>query len=310
MGFVWQLAVIQLEHSTVISGVALEGVPYHFEKNISPLKNLFALLKGYRIPVSNEVNLEVEIQGVKHSLKTNYKGDFNLILEELVTEIPKIYRKGETQPMEILQDYPVIFEKSESKFDVISDLDDTILVSHTANFFKRVATLAFVQPNKRRVINFSYQLYKFFDARGARFYYISKSESNLFKIISVIISKYDLPKGVLFLTSYLNLRQLFRPKKGKDFKINRIASILERTGDKKFIFVGDDSQRDMEIYADAVALFPNRILKIYIHRTHKNSSHRQKKQLEELMQSDIPVLYFGRNDDVFSEFEAIKTDLL
>ena len=36
MGYIWQLAVIQLESSTVISGVALDGVPYHFEKNISP----------------------------------------------------------------------------------------------------------------------------------------------------------------------------------------------------------------------------------------------------------------------------------
>ena len=262
------------------------------------------------MPVSKNVNLEIEFQGEKHAVQTNYKGDFSLTLEEIVSEIPKIYRQGETEPLEVLQEYPVIFEKNESKFDVISDLDDTILVSHTANFFKRIGTLAFVQPNKRRVINFSYQLYRFFKSEGARFYYISKSESNLFKVISVIISKYDLPKGVLFLTSYLNLRQLFKPKKGKDFKISRIASILERTGDKKFIFVGDDSQRDMEIYADAVERFPNRILKIYIHKTHKKSSSRQKKQLDELINSDIPVLYFSRNDDVFSEIESLKTDLL
>lgn len=173
-----------------------------------------------------------------------------------------------------------------------------------------MGTLAFVQPNKRKVINFSYQLYRFFDSQGARFYYISKSESNLFKIISVIISKYDLPKGVLLLTSYLNFRQLFKPKKGRNFKINRISSILEGTGDKKFFLVGDDSQRDMEIYADAVEKFPNRIIKIYIHKTHHRSSQRQKKQLNELMNSHIPVNYFRSNDDVYSEIESLKATLL
>lgn len=310
MRYIWQLSVVQLKASTIISGVALEGIPYHFEKEITPLKNLIALMKGYGVAVSKNQLLEIEISDQRHEVQTNYKGDFQIILEDIITEVPEMYAKGSTEPLPILQDYPIFFEKSTSKYDVISDLDDTILVSHTANFLKRVATLAFVQPNKRKVINFSYQLYKFFNSQGARFYYISKSESNLFKIISVIISKYDLPKGVLLLTSYLNFRQLFKPKKGRDFKINKIISILERTGDKKFFLVGDDSQRDIEIYADAVEKFPNRILKIYIHKTHHTSSQRQQKQLNELENGQIPVSYFRRNDDVFSEIETLKSTLL
>lgn len=121
MRYIWQLSVIQLEATTIISGVALEGVPYHFEKNITPIKNLFALMRGYGVPVSKNKKLEVEISNKRHAVETNYKGDFKLIVEGLVSELPKIHNEASKEPLPILQHYPILFEKSSSKYDVISD---------------------------------------------------------------------------------------------------------------------------------------------------------------------------------------------
>jgi phosphatidate phosphatase APP1 len=210
----------------------------------------------------------------------------------------KINISDSVNPLKILQVYPIVFQNTRSPFDVISDIDDTIVVSYTADFFKRIGTLALTAPNKRKTIDFTKKLFQEFEKQDARVFYVSKSESNLFGMISSFIEYNKLPKGQLFLTPYLKFSQLLNPKKKRNFKINHIRFIMENSITNSFVLLGDDSQRDMEIYLEIARKFPERILKIYIRQTKKKILLYQKRMWEKLKSTGIPAKYFNADSDV------------
>lgn len=211
--------------------------------------------------------------------------------------------------MRIVQNYPVIFKKKESPFGVISDIDDTIIVSYSTSFIKRIKVLAFSLPQKRKVVNFTQNLLSEFQKHGTDFLYISKSESNLFALLTTFIKHNKLPVGNLILTHYLTFSQLLSPKKGLNYKLNKIYFILKNTGTKQFVLFGDDSQKDMEVYSEIAEEFPERILKIYIRQTKRKVLPYQKRMHERLLLTSIPIVYFNGHSkmDFQNEFNKLTS---
>jgi len=179
-------------------------------------------------------------------------------------------------------------------YDVISDIDDTIMVSYTADFYKRISTVAFNNPKRRKSILYTYQLLKTLEEQGSRMFYVSKSESNLFGMISSFISHHNFPKGDIFLTPYLRFNQLFRSKDTR-YKEDTINFIITNSS-KNFILIGDDSQMDMDAYAHTVSKFPDRIFRIYIRQTKKNRSRVQLQKWQDLKATGVNVTYFDKSD--------------
>ncbi len=163
-------------------------------------------------------------------------------------------------------------------------------------------------PNKRKNIDFTKELFKGFKKLDARVFYVSKSEYNLFGMLTSFIEYNKLPKGQLILTPYLKFSQLLNPKKNRNFKTNHIRFIIENLLTNGFVLIGDDSQRDMEIYLEIARKFPERILKIYIRQTKKKILFHQKQMWEKLKSTGIPVKYFKADSDVdvVKEMEQLK----
>jgi phosphatidate phosphatase APP1 len=124
-------------------------------------------------------------------------------------------------------------------------------------------------------------------------------------MITTFIEHSGLPKGSLILTSYLKLIQLLNPKKGRNYKLDNIRFIIENSGKKLFVLLGDDSQRDMEVYTEIAKEFPQRILKVYIRQTGFKLKKRQKEMWQKLEQTGINVKYFNSDDEV-NEQDEIK----
>ena len=229
-------------------------------------------------------------------------GGFKLVYNHQLQngDISIVSKEG--KKLEIVQSYPIIFRKTKGEIDVISDVDDTIVISYTKNIFKRISSILFTPPRKRRPIGFTQNLLNVFDKKNARVHYISKSESNLFAMLTSIIQLNNLPNGNLILTSYLKFRQLFNPKKGRDYKLNQISFIIKNTKDKSYILIGDDTQKDMETYAKIVKKFPDKILKVYIRQTKTKVHTYQKIMLNNLKDTGVDHLYF--NDDSSIDFDT------
>lgn len=305
MPYISQIAIIPFSSITVVTGVILDSVPLksHRVDFISNLKNVFS---SYHKPVLKNAPITIVVEEKRYNLTTTDKGVFNLEIEYVINTEPEIAINFDNNKLLIQQDYPVFFKDANTNFGIISDIDDTILISHTSNLIKRVGVLSLVPPQKRKTIDFTQRLLSLISLKDSSVFYVSKSESNLFNLLSTFIQTNDLPKGVLMLTPYLNYSQLFKGKKGKYFKLNNIQFILNNSESKKFILFGDDTQMDMEVYRIIANDFKNRILRIYIRQTKKKINSRKQLLWNKLKDSFPDSIYFNENTDIEKELLIIE----
>ncbi|MDF0707460.1 App1 family protein [Muricauda sp. 334s03] len=305
---VWQLSALPLiDKRTLIMGVLLTNVPYDVARKSGSFRNLINITKTYSVrPYSNK-NISLIADGVTTKTKTDANGSFWTIADYQHRRGIDVMVHGRNRPLGIIHNYPIAHKSLGNTLGVISDIDDTIIESFTADFFKRVSVLLFKTPKKRKPIDFTHKLFKVFEERKANTYYVSKSESNLFGTLTNFIEHSGLPKGVLFLTPYMSLWKLLSTKKAKDFKMNRIRFLIENSAEEKYILLGDDSQRDMEIYFETAKAFPKNILKIYIRQTKPKINLSKKQGIESLKNTGIPVKYFKADDDLEESDISSKT---
>ncbi len=310
MAIVWQISIVHFPKKLLLKGVLLEKKPYDIAKKINSFKNLINVGRLYSTGVCANTDIKISIDNFILDTSTNRYGEFSVLLDSIPLGDIRISYINKQGIIEIVQSYPVYFKETNSSFDVISDIDDTIVYSYSADFFRRITTLAFTKPTKRKPTAFIQNLFSEFIKKDIRVFYISKSESNLFHILTSFIEHHKLPIGPLFLTPYLHFRQLFKSK-AANFKIENIRIILENSSTKKFVLLGDDSQKDMEVYASIVKEFPERIIKIYIRQTKHKVSKKQQEMLRKLRETEIPLTYFKANNrlDVVNELIELNNNL-
>ena len=170
------------------------------------------------------------------------------------------------------------FSYRNGKRAVISDIDDTVLVTHTHNTLRKVRTLLVKNALRRRAVKEMRELYQEFNEKGYPFYDVSNSEANLFPLIRLFLEHNHFPIGPIFLKPFIKWNRIFKKKKRSDgfsHKKEKITSILNSLNEMDFILIGDDSQKDPEIYAEISRTFPGRIKQIYIRTVKKTISKKR-----------------------------------
>ncbi|HJR51682.1 MAG TPA: phosphatase domain-containing protein, partial [Gemmatimonadales bacterium] len=160
---------------------------------------------------------------------------------------------------------PILLPPDSAAYGVISDMDDTVLQSEVTNFL-RAARMVLLE-NARTRLPFA-GVAAFYRALregsgGARnpIFYVSSSPWNLYDVISGFLDAEAIPAGPLMLRDWdLGLSLL----RNEAHKSSHIREILGAYPGLPFILVGDSAQEDPEIYAQAVAAHPSRILAVYI----------------------------------------------
>ncbi len=306
MAYLWQIAIIALEHKTLVSGVVLNEKANTGQKRTGSIKNAIEVLGSYFKKPLKEKSVQAYINKKEYKVTTNNKGAFKLEIPIQLIEAPTLQFLYHKETLKITQEYPVFFEYSKGSISVISDLDDTLIVSHTANAIKRIKTLTLVPPNEREYIKFTQLLIQKLKERKGSVYYISKSESNLFEFISRIFLNHDLPKGGFFLTPFIQFRELLNRKKGKNYKLSSIEYVLKNSGNKKFVLFGDDTQKDMEIYRIIAEKYPKRIAKIYIRQTKSYINKTKNKYWTQLKHTCENAIYYNKYTNIHEEWESLK----
>lgn len=297
MAIVWSISLFENTNSTTITGVVLKRKPILKSQQKYWILNALKIIGSYfNSPLSNK-ELLIKHGNETYITQTDDSGSFSVSIKEQSKNKISIIHNNTT--LEILQKYSKVFPKNEGNLTVISDIDETIMVSYTSSFLKRVFTTLFTTSRKRKVIHFTEELYQFLKNKKTRFFYVSKSESNLFHTISHFIEINKLPAGPLFLTPYLNFWQLLTTKKNAQFKYNKISYLIENNPYQKFVLIGDDSQKDMEVYTLIAQKYSSNINNIYIRKTRKKVNSKQKKNWNTLKKTGIPSYYF-RHDELFS----------
>jgi phosphatidate phosphatase APP1 len=145
-----------------------------------------------------------------------------------------------------------------------------------------------------------------FKERRFRVHYLSKSESNLYQVIADFIAYHRLPKGALLLSPHLKWNQLLKPNKGKDYKSKHLRELLQNLPDKKFILLGDDTQRDMDVYTEIVNEFKSQIRMVFIRQTRIKRTELQETKWEALNNTGVESYYFDDSDDPSSAITKIN----
>ncbi len=159
----------------------------------------------------------------------------------------------------------IMIPPATAKFGVISDIDDTVIVSNVINKVKMLLTVALLNERTRMPFKGVASFYRALQegASGSEnnpIFYVSKSPWNLYTLLVEFFDIHGIPRGPLFLRDF----GTDKPSPADNHKINRIASILNTYPDLPFILIGDSGEKDPEIYRDVVKAFPDRIRAIYI----------------------------------------------
>ncbi len=156
----------------------------------------------------------------------------------------------------------------DSTFGVISDIDDTILVSHVTS--KPKLALVMLLGNAHTRLAFSgvgafYRALQVGTAGTANpIFYVSNSPWNLYDFMDAFMYVNAIPKGPIFLRDYGLNEQGVTLRSTADHKLERIRRLLATYPGLPFILLGDSSEQDPYIYQQIAIEHPGRIAAIYI----------------------------------------------
>ncbi len=154
---------------------------------------------------------------------------------------------------------------------VISDVDDTILVTNVNSKRRMLANTFLYNPIQREVVPGIVQFYRNLananpQADNAPIVFLSASPRQLHASIEAFLVHNDFPRGVLITKRVTDNRTSEPIIDQVRYKTAKIESILTTLPHVRFTLVGDDGEYDPEIYADIQKRFPDRVASIWIRR--------------------------------------------
>ncbi|WP_439583916.1 App1 family protein [Dyadobacter bucti] len=193
-----------------------------------------------------------------------------------------------------------------SSYGIISDIDDTFLVSHSRRSFRKLFVLLAKNVQARKpfadVVK-HYQLLSFASRTHPHkdsniFFYVSSSEWNLYDMIVRFAELNGLPKAVLKLKKIKSgLDDFVMTGSGShDHKLRKIHNILKFYPELQFILLGDDSQKDPDIYEEVCREFPKNIRAVYIRQTRKRSKPQTTQHMHTIQALGIDTCYFAHSN--------------
>lgn len=177
---------------------------------------------------------------------------------------PAAYGKAE-----VSTDSEVLIPPSDASFGVISDLDDTVILTHATHLLK-MARMVFLGNARTRlpfpgVAAFYHALRKGAgDQEANPIFYVSSSAWNFYDLLSDFLEHNGIPLGPLLLADYGLDDTSFPITSHDNHKMTQITQVLEMYPKLRFILIGDSGQRDHAIYQQINDAFPGRILAIYL----------------------------------------------
>jgi phosphatidate phosphatase APP1 len=195
----------------------------------------------------------------------------------------------------------------EAAYTIISDIDDTFLVSYSGHLLKKIYIMLTKNVESRKPFEDVVKHYRLLSFAGRKpedkynntFFYVSSSEWNLYEFI-VRFSHYNgLPKAVLKLKSIKDsLGDFLMTGRGShDHKERKIRNIIKFYPHLKFILFGDDSQHDPQIYEVICKTFPQSIRAVYIRQTEKREKNEARQLIDNMNSLGVDTCYFKHSSE-------------
>jgi phosphatidate phosphatase APP1 len=263
------------------------------------MHNFRQTLRRFRLrPIKNAI-LDIHVNGDVLKVRTDRRGFFTSIFGH-EHRAPGWYPykvKWNHNDVEYGGEYCVADEHTTG---VISDIDDTLLISHSTRFLRKLRLMLFRNAYTRKPTPLIKHWFGHFkdineNLHPEDFFYVSNSEWNLYDFLVDFFDINDLPKGVFFLQNLKKgLRDLVSSGRIKsNHKWESILFLFRFYPTKPFILIGDNGQKDMEIYSRICHRYPERIKGVMIRKlSYIRNEWRYESFKEDISSLNIPVTHF------------------
>jgi phosphatidate phosphatase APP1 len=280
------------------------------------IRHAVSVINMFLIKPLENVEIKLKFKNTEITTKTLADGYFRFSIpfsEELESgwhpyEVTcSLYNYGIVQTSELLKPF-------DSKFGIISDIDDTFLVSHSGNFLKKLYVLLLKNINKRKVFEDVVPYYQALSRAGQEnetasnsFFYVSSSEWNLYEFIDAFARLHKLPKAVIKLKKIKTGISdfLFTGRGSHDHKFEKIKDIIMFYPKLEYVLLGDDSQKDPYLYERIIKIFPKNIKAIYIRQTSRKKKTETEAILKNIETMHVSTCYFSNSEEATAHSERI-----
>lgn len=225
------------------------------------------------------------------------------IVIDLVNEQGKTVTAGEGK----------IYVPHKTQYGFISDIDDTVMISHSATIGRRLKELFVHNPRTRSVFPGVAEHYELLSMAHTSpelpnpFFYVSSSEWNLYGYLNEFFNYHGLPPGAFLLNQVKRWFQLLNTGKTKhEGKLIRVMRILHTFPKQKFVLLGDNTQSDPAIYASIAKKFPGRIYAIYIRNIVEQNETVTKEILADIETNNVYTCLFKESKEAILHSRHIK----
>ena len=228
------------------------------------IKNVFRKVASREIPFGN---IQIQLQDHTHTLKSDHEGyvfmDAPIRLEK---SVEPVWNSIQLRSLNHQFQCEYILPSSEVSYGIISDIDDTILVTDVHQPVKMLINSLFRNPFQREAFEGLRTFYEHKTHHGINpVFYLSNSPWNLYKNIKQFLEIQHLPKGPILLRDY-GMHFPNVPHSFVNHKEINIELILEVYPHLPFVLIGDASQEDALIYSHMKQKYPHRIKEILIRK--------------------------------------------
>ena len=177
----------------------------------------------------------------------------------------------------------VVKPSLKAPFLVISDIDDTILLTGLTEGVAMVARTVLREASERAAIPGMASLYRGLargipSASGHRkpvptFFYVSTGTWSFYPALQEFVQLRGFPVGPMFLTDWGPTERYLR-RSGAEHKRTAIRRLLEAYPGMRFVLIGDSGQRDALTYEEMAREFPGRVALIIIRQVGDDDDER------------------------------------
>jgi phosphatidate phosphatase APP1 len=202
-----------------------------------------------------------------------------------------------------------------TQYAFISDIDDTVMISHSATIGRRLRELFIKNPHTRKTFpgaaaHYQQLALSHTDASNPNpFFYVSSSEWNLYDYLVETFYFNKLPEGAFLLNQIKRWTDLLKTgKTGHEGKLLRVMRIIDAFPNQQFVCFGDNSQQDPSIYTAIALKYPRNIAAIYIRNIRPEREDETRETLKKIEVQQIPFCLFTNSKEAVDH--SIKIGLI
>ncbi len=304
------------QDNLIVYGHVLAGKPPRAVVDNNLISNVIHLIKIFSVKPIAGVSVRLQWDNQYYYSKTAQDGFFKFewksnskisagwhaIFIDLVGSHDKVLTTGEGK----------IFVPEATQYGFISDIDDTVLVSHSAKTGKKLRVMFTKNPLSRKTFADVVKFYRLLSLAHTEpnllnpFFYVSSSEWNLYDDLNVFFKHNQLPKGVFLLNEIKRWYQLLKTGTTKhQGKLMRVVRLFEAFPKQRFILLGDNSQKDPAIYAAIANKYPEKVVAIYIRNVSPKKEEITLSLMKSITNKNIQTCQFEHTDEAISHARDI-----